>query len=187
MPDVIPRSAVAEVAANVLRAGEEIRELMVEHIKGGFERGYLREELRDLASDALERRGFVPAGERARSIDTSGAIRHLHAGHGGGTASVDSAFRADYAPPPPQAGEATQANHLLALLSEEAEPEQMAALIQKVDANLSGDIEFEEFAAMFTHHTHEVEEEEDAAANMFDIPVEVGNVIEPGRATEFQV
>ena len=56
--------------------------------------------------------------ERALINDTSGAIRHLHAGHGGGTASIDAAFRADYAPPPPQAGEATQANHLLALLSE---------------------------------------------------------------------
>ena len=74
VPDVIPRSAVAEVAANVLRAGEEIRELMVEHIKGGFERGYMREELRDLASDALARRGFVPDGKSARSIEQHNAL-----------------------------------------------------------------------------------------------------------------
>ena len=65
--------------------------------------------------------------------------------------------------------------------------EHCAELFRAGDANNDGTIGFEEFAAMFTHHTHEVEEEEDAAANMFDIPVEVGNVIEPGRATEFQV
>ena len=78
--------------------------------------------------------------ERALINDTSGAIRHLHAGHGGGTASIDAAFRADYAPPPPQAGEATQANHLLALLSEhtDADAIECSSLLTAVMPSLVG-------------------------------------------------
>ena len=77
--------------------------------------------------------------ERALINDTSGAIRHLHAGHGGGTASIDAAFRPDYAPPPPQAGEATQPNHLLALLSEHTDADAIeCASLLTADALLVG-------------------------------------------------
>lgn len=40
-----------------------------------------------------------------------------------------------------------QVRHLLALLSEERNPEQISLLIAKVDANHSGDIEFEELVS----------------------------------------
>lgn len=74
IPNVIPRSDVPEVAANVLRAEREFADLTMEQIGDGVGRSSIRKDLQELAQEALARRGFLPDGKTPRSVEQHNAL-----------------------------------------------------------------------------------------------------------------